>query len=291
MKKPEFASGDAVGWMEWRQRFLICVVVNNWDDLRARRECFSAMSGKAHSYVQDIDRGEVAPVQPVGQLLDLYEQRFLPRSAGEMARGQFRRARQDEDEEVLAWHARLRTLYKRANPGLNEAQIEIAAELRETFLLGLATSSIRKEAWKLYPVNYADCLRITSNLVSADAVLDDYDGAIIKPEPKTTPAMVIKQERNVLAIGDDNGLAALNRRAGGRGRGGGGGGGGGGQRGSSDGCHCCGDFQHYIRNCPIKAYFQQRGLKPPMAGALAGAPPRGGAPARAPAIGGLSPLC
>ena len=195
-KLEAFSSGDGVEWLAWRNNFEITATINGWPPQRARRELAASMTGVAKQYVRDIaigDGGLAANVPPEALLLDLYEARFLPAAAGDLARVSMRDARQIEEETILAWHARLRGLFVRAYPQLLPADIENSQDLRDTFILGLANSEVRGDTWKARPQTYMAALTQATNQHAGLQVL--------QARTNTAPLARVKQEPNINALG------------------------------------------------------------------------------------------
>jgi hypothetical protein len=48
----------------------------------------------------------------IQDMLNLYETRFLPVAAGQLAAAQFQTAAQMDGEQIAFWHARLRTIFE-----------------------------------------------------------------------------------------------------------------------------------------------------------------------------------
>jgi hypothetical protein len=82
MKVPTFSSGKPEDWIVWRRNYMYAVSVNEWDDLRARRQAAGSMEGVAGQTV-----GDILPERPLNprfllmNLLDEFEARFFPVSA------------------------------------------------------------------------------------------------------------------------------------------------------------------------------------------------------------------
>ena len=152
---------DPIEWQNWRAMFTMIARVMQWNDLRQRQELFINVQGEAAHVVQDID--PEAPQMTIDDLLTAYESRFVTRGAGDLARMEFSTAKQSDDEEILAYHGRLRSLFKRAYPAADvNAPVE-GRMLREKFILGLANPEIRKEVWKAQPGDFAAALTAAEN--------------------------------------------------------------------------------------------------------------------------------
>jgi len=121
-KVPTFESGDSVEWKIWRERFEVIAEINGWEARRSRMEAKAAMAGNAATVVQDIPWGQniaAANMPPIGDLLDLYEQRFVTPADSELAYAEFESARQLPEETLAQWHSRCRELFNRSNAGLD----------------------------------------------------------------------------------------------------------------------------------------------------------------------------
>ena len=184
-KPDSFSSGDPVEWQSWRSHFNTCMRINQWGNRRGRLEVEACLSGTAKVRVMDLlDHHRPAPnaaeaaVAPVEQMLAALETRFLPAAASDLARTQFRSARQNEDESVLDYHARLRGLFRRAYPAIPVANINDDRNLIDTFCMGLRNPEVRSDTIKHRPNNYNEALNVASNMAAAAQVLGN-----IKKEP------------------------------------------------------------------------------------------------------------
>ncbi len=148
-----FSSGDGAEWLGWRQNFTITAAINAWDNRRHRREIAVAMTGTVKQYVADIPDAQDATL-----LLNLYEQRFLPAAASDIARVTFRQASQKEDEPILAWSSRLRLLNSRAYPNMPAADQETNTDLIEAFVVRLNNKVTADRIWNRRPDTYAQAL-------------------------------------------------------------------------------------------------------------------------------------
>ena len=133
--------------------------LNQYNDEQARLALASAMKGRAAAAVLDID--------PLGQgmtypfLMGAYEARFLPAASSQMSRMKFDAARQGAHEDVLDFHARLRTLYNKAYPNARDDVILI-----RRFSIGLRKKDVRSQVMRGNPTTYAQALDIAQNETS-----------------------------------------------------------------------------------------------------------------------------
>lgn len=211
----EFSSADGDEWLVWRKMFETVCDIANWGALRARQECQSAMAGVAARQVEDIPLlinppaaaaaaavaaaaapaaaagGPVAaavaaaaaapaapPVGPVAMLLDAYEVRFRPESASDAAVSTYHEATQREGETVHEWHARIRSLFKRANPQATAVMVEASRDLRLKFIMGLRNRLVMSFAHKLKPANFNEALNLVSGLVASEDMIASKHGAV-----------------------------------------------------------------------------------------------------------------
>ena len=84
----------------------------------------------------------------IDAMLNLYEARFLPAAAGQLAAAQFQTAAQMDGEMIAVWHARLRTIFERAFPGEN---IQNSRLLINKFVLKLSDADIRQWTHRANP--------------------------------------------------------------------------------------------------------------------------------------------
>ncbi len=228
-KKVEpFSSGDGVEWVTWRSNFELTARINQWGDRRQRREIGASMTGAAKQFVADIAIGDEVPageaVAAAEELLDAYQDRFLPEAATDAARVAVREARMTEDETILAWHARLRSLYQRAHPTLDAAALEANVDLRDQFILGMTSEDIVSKVWHQRPATYGEALWMASNVGAGNSIIRQRFGG--------RAADAVKREPNVNAIAGPAGDGAVAKVGGPQG-----------------GCWECGG-SHYARDCP-----------------------------------------
>jgi hypothetical protein len=127
----------------------------------------------------------------VATLLDLYQARFVPEAETDAAWTDLREARQREDEPILGWHSRLRFLFQRAYPDLDAAAIEVHADIRKYFILGLAHDQVKMDTWKLRPATYQLAYQHASN-----------NAASIRLFQPLQPMSAVKTEPGLYAVGD-----------------------------------------------------------------------------------------
>jgi hypothetical protein len=138
-KTSKFSSAEGTEWRIWRRNFEQTLQINGWTNERCQREAAAAMESTAAEFTSDIPA--LVAGRPVQDMLNLYETRFLPAAAGQLAAAQFQTATQMDGEQIAVWHARLRTIFERPFPGEN---IQNSRLLINKFVLKLADSNIRQ---------------------------------------------------------------------------------------------------------------------------------------------------
>jgi hypothetical protein len=124
----------------WRRNFEQTIQINGWANERQQREAAAAMEGNAAEFTSDIPPPYVAG-RAINDMLNLYESRFLPAAAGQVAAAQFQTAAQMDGEQIAIWHASPRSILERAFPG---EDIQGSRLLINKFVLKLADSNIRQ---------------------------------------------------------------------------------------------------------------------------------------------------
>jgi hypothetical protein len=104
----------------------------------------------------------------IDAMLNLYETRFLPAAAGQLAAAQFQTAAQMDGEMIAIWHARLRTIFERAFPGEN---IQNSRLLINKFVLKLSDADIRQWTHRANPDTYNAAMTAASNEAASKSIL------------------------------------------------------------------------------------------------------------------------
>ncbi len=207
-----YSSGDGAKWLGWRQNFTITAAINGWDNRRQRLEIVVAMTGAAKQYVADSPVGDGLPAglaagaaipdaQDATLLLNLYEQRFLPAAASDIARVTFCQASQKEDEPILAWSSRLRLLHSRAYPNMPAADKETNTDLIEAFVVRLNNKVTTDRVWNRRPDTYAQALQFANDAHAGQKILNQA----VPPQPKEEPGLFFVGQGEP----EDGGAAAI----------------------------------------------------------------------------------
>lgn len=235
---------DPDAWYVWRQNFNVTVLINGWDDARARMEAFTAMEGDARRAVSEVRWDGYATLE---RLLDAYEARFVPEAASSWAQADFDTATQLPSESALQWHTRLRTMFLRAYPG--EAA-ETSAKLIRRYCVGVQDEEVRVRATHAHPRTFTDALNQVQNIV-ADTLLLKQQATVqaaLKARPRPN-YFNFKGRLNALDEAPAETEESLNQLQG-AGRSGGGA-----PRGS---CFLCEQPGHFQRECPILLKYGEK---------------------------------
>ena len=87
LKSNKFSNLPGENFLAWRAQFQIIAEYNRWSQDEAKAVAFAHMTGLALESIMDINIKD--PLQSLTQLLDAYQNRFLPRSESQMLRTQF----------------------------------------------------------------------------------------------------------------------------------------------------------------------------------------------------------
>jgi hypothetical protein len=226
-KTTKFSSAEGTEWRIWRRNFEQTLLINGWNNERCQRECAAGMESTAAEFTSDIP-GFVAG-RDIQVLLNLYEARFLPAAAGQLAAAQFQTAAQMDGEQIAVWHSRLRTIFERAFPGEN---IQESRLLINKFVLKLSDSNIRQWTHRANPATYNDAMTAASNEAASQSILAHEAGGGGKS--------------NITINAFGGGVNAF-------------GGNGGQTRGA---CHGCGSFTHHIAECKKQRQDRYRDQRP-----------------------------
>jgi len=180
MRPDEFKGRPEDDWMTFRRHFERIVLLNEWNLHRAGLALQVVMKEDAARATTDID---ISNCTSIGECLDLFEARFLPPSASQMARVRFDQAHQTAQEKELAFHARARALYARAYPTSNDD-----TPLIRKFTLGLRDPRIKEQVLRKNPATYAAALEAAQaeqSIVEVSAHLTL--GVETAPTTPTTP--------------------------------------------------------------------------------------------------------
>jgi hypothetical protein len=171
-KTSKFLSAEGTEWRIWQRNFEQTIQINAWPNERCQREAAAAMESTAAEFTSDIPG--FAQGRNINDMLNLYEARFLPAAAGQLAAAQFQTAAQMDGEQIAVWHARLRTIFERAFPGKD---IQNSRLLINKFVLKLSDSDIRQWTHQANPDTYNAAMTAASNEAASQSILAHEAGA------------------------------------------------------------------------------------------------------------------
>ena len=185
---PTYSYNGVDDWMEFRARFETIAELNRLTNDEAKLALKGAMQGTASATIQDIDIRQPPRVEDV---LNAYEARFLPASASQMARVNFEAAAQRGKEGIMQFHARLRTLWRRAYPNIRDD-----VQLIRRFALGLRRREVREMVLRNNPLTYGGALEIAQNETSVlDVTAITELGARIVDDPEAMDVSAVQGNR------------------------------------------------------------------------------------------------
>ena len=168
-KVTKFSSAEGSEWRTWRMNFEQAVHINGWGPERTQREAKAAMEGTAAEFVSDIPAIAAAGVnRDLNAMLNLFEARFLPAAAGQLAAAQFQTAEQLPGEQIATWHSRLRTIFERAYPGQD---VQGSRQLITKFTLKLSDQDIRTWTHRANPQTFDAAMTAASNEAASKTIL------------------------------------------------------------------------------------------------------------------------
>ncbi len=186
-KIKSFGNEAGENWLVWKNHFENVTKLNGFNDYEMRMALAASMTGAAALVVRDVKPDDPVPphmVQPtIGHLLRIYEQRFMPEAASELAKTRFESSRQGTHENILAWHGRLRALYNEGFPGEPEG-----TTLIRKFIRGLRRRDLRTQVIRANPRTYQAALEAAQHESSVIQLTKVYDLGSA-PEPMEIGAM------------------------------------------------------------------------------------------------------
>lgn len=219
----KFSNDGTDDWISFKRQFRHIGRLNNYNDEQMRLALVGAMEGKAALATLDINAMDVdltlGRFPTFAEVLDRYEQRFMPAAASQIARVHFDAARQGPHETVLDYHGRLRSLYNRAYPN---AADDVA--LIRRFTMGLKRKELRMQTLRLNPATYSHALEAAQNESSVIQMVKVTELGAAADEPMDINSIqpANKNAAGAAAAGEKKGT-----------------------------CHFCEVAGHWKRDCPL----------------------------------------
>ena len=238
-----FCSTDPEDFRTFEKHVGYIVEINQWGARRARLELAAAMSGTAAELVRHIDIGvqgvDPDDVAPYAELLNQYRACFSTDAHEDMARGEFQFMEQKESETLIAWHARLRSKFVRAYPGVPAADVDLDQTLRDRFLAGLRDRYIARHTYAQRPANYTETLEVATTFETSKKFTqgEKFQGkkraAYLDKDPSTSNFYSWNRNPNVSSSSVSS--SSFNPTGAG-----------------GSGCFICGQKEHWAKECPLK---------------------------------------
>ena len=162
-----FSSGDGLEWRTWRTNAELTQQINRWGDDRFTMEIKKAMEGGAARAIADIPLAG----RTGRQVLDAYQERFLPEAASRLALAEFDTATMLPSESLLAWHTRIRELFDRAYP---TDVVDTSTLLIRRFTIGLLDRRIKEFVMDRNPVTFTASLDLAQSKLATFSLLDQH---------------------------------------------------------------------------------------------------------------------
>jgi hypothetical protein len=155
---PTFSDSSADGWFLFRRAYTVCCQINNWDDLRSRRQLLLALKDGALAKIANLQpTPDPEPVDwNLEAFLDQIEGKFVHQVDTFRARAEYTQARQLKEEDVGTWHTRILQLHTRAWHGAVDR--EVSHELIYKFCCGLYHPMMRAKTVESNPVTFGEAL-------------------------------------------------------------------------------------------------------------------------------------
>ena len=108
-----FSNLPGENFLAWRSQFQVIANYHRWTDEEAKQLAYAYMKGTALESVMDV---YLTGPETIGEILDKYQNRFLPESDSQLLRAQCACMVQLPNESLQKLQARMRVLYHLAYP-------------------------------------------------------------------------------------------------------------------------------------------------------------------------------
>ena len=156
----DFSNLPGENFLAWRSQFQVIANYHRWTDEEAKQLAYAYMKGMALESVMDV---RLTGPETIGEILDEYQNRFLPESDSQILRAQFTCVVQLPNESVQKLHARMRVLYHLAYPDPNTRN---EVYLTEKFINALNNCEVQNYVRRRKPPTYTKALHIANEETS-----------------------------------------------------------------------------------------------------------------------------
>jgi hypothetical protein len=139
-------------WLTFRRQFKIHCKSQGYNAEQSKGCLAMSVEGAAAESVAELKPEDYGTID---EMLDAYEEKFLPPAASTLAQTYFEQATQTASETALEWHSRLFTLWRRAYPNSTDV-----TPLIRRFAFGLLVLSTRQEILRRQADTYSKALEI-----------------------------------------------------------------------------------------------------------------------------------
>lgn len=195
---------DVNKWYVFREHFETCVKVNSWDDNRAKDMLYLAMRDSAQTAVHHL---QLSTFKTISDALDAYAKVFVNPASLELHLSNFEASARLPNEDLLVWHTRCRTLFRRAYPDVDLADLETDKRLKKHFCLRIRDRALSQALYgseSYAKWTYTECCTRAQNLYgTAVACMASYGKGVnhlANPEdvPSTSISALQQTQRSSL---------------------------------------------------------------------------------------------
>ena len=154
-----FSNLPGENFLAWRSQFQVIANYHRWTIEEAKQLAYAYMKGTALESVMDVC---LTGPETVGEILDEYQNRFLPESDSQLLRAQFCVV-QLPNESVQKLHARMRLLYHLVYP---DPSTQNEVYLTEKFINALNNREVQNYVRRRKPPTYTKALHIANEETS-----------------------------------------------------------------------------------------------------------------------------
>ena len=155
-----FGNLPGKNFLAWCSQFQVIAKFNRWSDEEAKSMVYAYMKDTALESDMDV---ELTGPETIKEVLDEYQDQFLPKCQSQLLQAQFACMVQLPNESVQKLHGRLRVLYHLAYP---EAKDRSKIYLVEKFISPLNNREVQNHVRHRKPTTYAKALNVANEETS-----------------------------------------------------------------------------------------------------------------------------
>jgi hypothetical protein len=154
-------------WLMFRGAFENYARYNEYDDLQGKRALLHCMKDKALLTAMQLKHEDCTTTME--QMIEMYQEKFLPPAASDRARSLFDNARAGPREEPLSWSNRLHVLHHRAYPN---KEAETDEQLIRKYARGFPQRRLKDHIQRMEALTYSDALKYA---LKEWALMEDHE--------------------------------------------------------------------------------------------------------------------